>query len=322
MKILYGITKGNWGGAQKQVFDLATALAQAGNDVSVVFGGLASGTELQSRLTETKIPSIVLRTMDRDINFFKEIRSFISLIKILRRERPDVLHLHSPKMGGLGGLAGRITGLPRIIYTAHGWTFNEERPWIQKWLIAFFSWLIILCSHQTIVLSEKEKKQVVKWPFVKKKIIVIPNGIKNIDFLDRVDAEKSILSSSLSALPPRPWVVTIAELHKNKGLTYAIEAVSLLPQETQLTYFIIGEGEERSQLEKLIDEKGLKSRVFLLGFHKNASKLLKAFDLFLFPSIKEGFPYALLEASQAGLPIIASAVGQVWRYSLTKRLVC
>ena len=105
---------------------------------------------------------------------------------------------------------------------------------------------------------------------------------------------------------------TIAELHKNKGLSYAIEAFAKLSKENPtLYYFILGEGEEKEQLNTLVEKHGLQGRVFLFGFVKDAARFLRAFDLFILPSIKEGLPYVLLEAGLARLPVVATKIGGV-----------
>jgi len=104
----------------------------------------------------------------------------------------------------------------------------------------------------------------------------------------------------------KPWIVTISELHKNKGLKYLIEAVSKLKDKPIV--FIIHEGEERDNLEKLIEKLGLQENFYLMGFMENASSYLKAFDIFTLTSIKEGHPYVILEAGKAALPVIGSDI--------------
>ena len=301
MKIIYAITKGNWGGAQKQVFELSSKMKEGGHGVKVVFG--VPGI-LKERLEQVGISTIVLPEMQRDVNLIKEIKSFFDLMKILRKEKPDVVHLHSPKMGALGGLAARNTGIHKIIFTVHGWPFNEDRPLSQKIILKLISWLTIIYSHQTIVLSEKEKGQVLKWPFVSQKIIVIPNGINEANFLDKESAREKIKKLISKDIPINTtWIGTIAELHPNKGLKYALNTLSSLPNTISFHYFIIGEGEERHSLKGEV--------VSLLGFQPEASSLLKAFDIFLLPSIKEGLPYVILEAGLAEIPIIATNVGGI-----------
>ena len=132
MKILYGITKSNFGGAQRYVFDLAKAAQEHEHDVSVLCGG--DGL-LASKLKAKNINVITLDKLERDISITKEISSFFQILKFLREEKPDIFHINSSKMGGLGGLAGRLTGVKKIIFTNHGWAFNEPRPNWQKILI-------------------------------------------------------------------------------------------------------------------------------------------------------------------------------------------
>jgi glycosyltransferase involved in cell wall biosynthesis len=76
-------------------------------------------------------------------------------------------------------------------------------------------------------------------------------------------------------------------------------------------YFIIGDGQEKNDLEKIISENNLQNRVFLLGFKEDAFKYLKAFDIFLLTSVKEGLPYAILEAGLAECAVIASKIGGI-----------
>ena len=175
MKILYVITKSNWGGAQKYVFDLATAMKNGGNSVSVAFGG--SGV-LSERLKEKEISTIEIKNLGRDVDIIKEFYVFRDLYKIFKKEKPEILHLNSSKIGALGVLVGRLAGIKKIIYTAHGFPFREERPLWQVVLIKFISWLTIILSHETICVSQKDFDDVEDWLFVKGKLKVVHNGIK------------------------------------------------------------------------------------------------------------------------------------------------
>lgn len=310
MKILYVITKGTWGGAQKYVFDLATSLPQDLTPI-VAFGTVGL---LKDKLNEAWVKTIEIPSLGRDINPFLDIKSFFELLSIYRKEKPDIVHLNSSKIGGLGALAARLAGIKKIIFTAHGWAFNEERSFLSKKIIYFISWLTVLSSHKVIVLGNREMEQALAMPFAKKKIVKIANGINPPAFLDRNEARAFIASKV--TLPQNadslPWVVAIGELHKNKGYEYALETIyrSKVPS----LYFIIGEGEERDTIEKLIQEKNLQEKVFLLGGYRdigNAAQYLKAFDVFMLTSVKEGLPYVLIEAGFARLPVLATDVGDV-----------
>ncbi|TRZ52320.1 glycosyltransferase family 1 protein, partial [bacterium] len=307
-KILYVITKSNWGGAQRYVFDLAVNFSPE-YDVSVAFGGEG---ELKTRLEKAGIRTISLPFLKRDVNPFTDIFTFNKLVELFKTERPDIIHVNSSKIGGMGALAGRIAKVPKIIFTAHGWAFREERPAYQKIIIKFLSWLTILFSHAVITVSERDEREALEMPFTKRKIILVHNGIEEPEFLSAEQARESIIKEDGLSVPENAlWIGTIGELHKNKGHIYAIEAFSKLEKTANVLFFIIGEGEERKELQQKINEFGLEKKVFLLGKKDGAPKLLNAFDIFLFPSVKEGLPFAILEAGMAGLPTIASAVGGI-----------
>ncbi len=313
-KILYVITKSNWGGAQRYVYDIATNLPD--NFEAVV--ALGGDGELKERLYNAGIRTITLPSLERDVKLFVDFSIFKKLILLFKEERPDIIHLNSSKIGGLGAIAGRIAKIPRIIFTAHGWAFREERPLFQKIAIKFLSWLTILWSNVVITVSDRDRREALSLPFTKSKITLIHNGISDMSFLEKNIARKKIFEhSSLSKgniLFPKKdtfWVGTIGELHKNKGHMYALEAIRLLREKVHILFFIIGEGEEKATIQEKIIELQLENTVILLGKRTDAVALLPAFDVFLFPSVKEGLPYTILEAGVAGLPVISSAVGGI-----------
>lgn len=305
-KILFVITKAEpLGGAQRYVFDLATSLPPNEFEVAVACG---QGEALKDKLREQGIRIIELVNAQRDIDTSKDWATFKELRRLIKEEEPDVLHLNSSKIGGIGALAGRLCGVQRIIFTGHGWAFNENRSLLSKIIIVFLHWLTILLTHTTIAVSEKTKRDIAWLPFVKNKIKVVYNGVaippvsgvkkKEIRDIFGVDAKKTLLFS-------------LSELHKNKGLDLAIKAIKLLPEQKRekVIYCIAGTGEEKESLEKLIKELGLEENVRLMGFVEGGSKLLPGADIFLMPSRTEALPYSLLEAGSAGLPIIATSVG-------------
>lgn len=316
LKILYIITKSNFGGAQKYVFDLATNLPKNSFENVVALGG--DGI-LKSKLKTSGIKTITIKKLNRDVNIIHDISVFFELLKIIGEEKPDVTHLNSSKIGGLGAFACRIYNLLNyktktlIIFTAHGWAFNEQRKCMQKTAIEILSWITVFLSHKTITVSEFDYKQGVLMPFVGKKIITIPNGISKTDLIDKEEALKILLKNTKIKINTDTTIIgAISELHKNKGLEYAIQAlINTTSEFTKIIFIIIGEGEERKNLENLISKYKLNKQIFLLGYKDNASSLLKAFDIFILPSIKEGLPYALLEAGMAKLPTISTDTGGI-----------
>src|ERR1035437_9844261 len=99
MKILYAITKSNWGGAQRHVFDLATAMKTIGHEVFAAVGGEGL---LKEKLEKAGIYTYSIAALGRNTSVGKDARSFKELYSVIREKRPDVLHLHSPKAAGLG----------------------------------------------------------------------------------------------------------------------------------------------------------------------------------------------------------------------------
>lgn len=301
IKVLYVITKSNWGGAQRYVYDLATRLSKDDFEVAVLCGGEG---ELVKRLRNANIRVIPLPALTNKI----DIWAFPELIRIIRRESPDILHLNSSKIGILGSIAGRIIQVPRIIFTAHGWAFNENRGAFGCFIIKMIHYTTIVLSHTTIVVSQSMHTQI-KPLFLKNKITLIYNGLSPISFLTRQEARRALLKSiGVNVLERSFWVGTIAELHPNKGLSYAIQALRTTPD---AIYIIIGDGKERDSLRHLAQTEGLAERVFFAGHMNNAAEYLLAFDAFLFPSVTEALGYALLEAGFAGLPSVATSVGGI-----------
>ncbi|MEN9647311.1 MAG: hypothetical protein RLY57_115 [Candidatus Parcubacteria bacterium] len=306
-KVLLMVTKSNAGGAQKYVFDLARSLPHDTFEVVVAAGGNGS---LIQQCASLGIRTISIPFLERDISLFKEIKAFFSIITLLRKEQPDVVHLNSPKMGGLGGLAARITGIKKIIYTSHGWTFNEDRPWWQKILIKVFSWIIVSLSTATITISKTESKQVSHWPFIQKKLVSIPLGIEPPHFLLREAARKALFTLAGTNDQGQQLIFSIGELTTNKGYSYALEALRQYSKD--YVYLIAGTGELENQLKNNVTSSPhLDSRVHFLGYVSQAAQYMEGADLLLLPSIKEGVPYVLLEAAYADIPVIATHVGGI-----------
>lgn len=325
LKVLYLITKSNVGGAQRYVYDLATHAAKNGHDVVVGFGG--NGL-LKDKLSEKGIRTHTIEALGRDVSPLSDARVALSLIQLIAKEEPDVLHLNSSKIGGLGGFAGRvvngkihITNLFKkrrapihIVFTGHGWAFTEARPDWQRALIALTHWVTIQLAHTTIAVSERTRDEVARIPLTSHKMKIIHNGIANIVTLEKANALTQMIGKkSLGKLPPETLIIgTIGELHANKGHMYALEALAQMKKlnKSMFRFIIIGEGEERARLEAAARSLDLEQEV-IFHTNANASQMLSGFDVFLFPSIKEGFPYAILEAGNVGLPVIATAVGGI-----------
>ncbi|MBI5222046.1 MAG: glycosyltransferase family 4 protein [Candidatus Magasanikbacteria bacterium] len=345
-KILYVITQGEWGGAQRYVYDLATNLKDD-FEVLLAVGEKKGKKDLQNKvlnpkplptgqagatLNKSKIQIIQLKHLRRNISIIHDILAVFELAKLYRTLKPDIVHLNSSKAGTIGSLAKSLTKLDsrfhgndkmEVIYTVHGWVFNEPRRKVGRWLYRFLERMTARWKDKIIVLSDKDLADGVELGIDKKKLVNIPLGIEMPRFLEREEARRQI--ARLSHCPivntNKIWVGTIANLYKTKGLDVLIETVNLLKRDSSASlrsarndsvrFVVIGEGPERENLESRIMNYELGDTIFLTGTIDNASQYLPAFDLFVLPSRKEGLPYTLLEAMAQGTPIIATNTGGV-----------
>ena len=309
-KILYVITKSNFGGAQRYVFELATSLPKDQYEVAVACGG--NGI-LAEKLKVAGIPIFEIKSLERDINLRKEFLSLFELARIIRTFRPDVVHLNSSKAGGIGALVSRLLGVPNIIFTAHGWAFWEDRSILWRSIVWAFSWVTALLSHHIIVVSNYELART-PLPFVKKRLTCIHTAVPVIAFKERNRARVLLFPETDGAWHgDTVWVVSTGEHNHNKNLLSLIQAVEAFNAKNVQKVFLtlMSDGDERKALEAYVREHKLTDSIAFTGYVDDARSYLKAFDIFALPSRKEGFPYGLLEAGAAGLACIASNVGGI-----------
>lgn len=298
MKILYLVTKSNWGGAQKYVYDLAVAFQGKGHEVSVSFGG---NGELSKKLSLAHIRNISLDSLVRDISIIKELRSLYSIFRLLKKERPDIFHVNSSKAGGLGSFLGRIMRVPLIVFTVHGAPFREDRYAISRRILFFFTWVTCMFAHKIIAVSKQDEHDLGRMFFIRKKVTTVYPGI--------------IFNGQWERTKPKTrdtHILTVAELHSNKGYIYGLEAFERLHKEGHPIYYtIFGEGDDKRKIEEYVAMKQLGNVVTLRGSGPPLQSDWLDHDIFLLPSIKEGLPYTLIEAGRAMLPVVSSITGGV-----------
>lgn len=305
-KIAYFITKSNWGGAQKYVFDLSKEMKNK-YEVAVAVGGRG---ELFTKLEENGIEVFGLNYLKNTLNPVTLTYSIFENIKVIRNMKPDIVHNNSSFSGLSIGIACFLVK-QKSVFTVHGWPQNENRSFVWKIILGQCMALVVFMHTKTICVSKKVLEQTPKLLGLfdlKKKCELVYNGIdEKMDFADAPESfninknkEEKIVN-----------LVTIAELNKNKNYPLILDALNLLSKDLNWKYHIIGEGAEKENIAKQIAEYKLGNRVFLHGHVMEANKYLKNFNVFILGSITEALGYVLLEAGLAKLSCVATNVGGI-----------
>lgn len=297
------------GGAQRYVLELARDFS-LDYRVSVGAGGRGA---LKEKLTESGIETYDLSSVERDIGITRDIRSFIDVYRLVKNTKPNILHLNSSKVGLLGAIAGRLVPGCRVVFTAHGWAFYEDRGILMRICLWFFSYLTVLFSHRVLAVSQRDAEAF--FPFLSKKIVYIPTGVReDLTFLSKEEARRIVVSQQTLRKHDELFVFgTIAEHTSNKNISFLLTAFQKFITSTHspTRLVLIGEGEDTHSLKILAHSLRIEGYVDFAGYHDDAWKYLSAFDVFVLPSKKEGMPYAILEAGIAGIPVIASNTGGI-----------
>lgn len=217
--------------------------------------------------------------------------------------RMDIIHSHGYKANILlGSLPKSLRKIP-VMSTIHGWT--PTKMFSKIWLYTLLD-KICLRRMDAIVNVNSLSPRVGG----SAEGFVIENGIDELKF-----NPKHILQSDpkINNFCKDSFVIgVLSRLSKEKGLIYLIEAVRLLSDSIKnIKLVIIGEGPLRGFLQDNILKYGLSDKVLLAGYRNSAYNYLPLFNVFVLPSLTEGLPITILEAMQAGVPIVASGVGGI-----------
>jgi glycosyltransferase involved in cell wall biosynthesis len=314
-KILFLITQTKYGGAQKYVLQLARYFS-ASNEVFIAVGEKNQQDEIffeESR--SLGIEPILLDYLIRDISIVSAFDATREIRRLLKKIKPDLFHINSSMAGVLGSCASWLYGFDPlnkripVIYTVHGFVFNEPLPPIKKKLYLIAEKISGSWKSVFITVSQFDKEQGIKHKIATPgRIFTIHNGLELTQkFITKEEARKQLKIPADNA----EVIGTVASLYKTKGLEHLIQAMATLKDKDNLRLAIIGDGPEKKNLLQLIGELDLTNVVYLVGAKKNAAQYLKGFDVFVLPSVKEGLPLTILEAGLAGLPVVATRVGGV-----------
>jgi glycosyltransferase involved in cell wall biosynthesis len=293
-RVLLVITLAEIGGAQAYVAALLPALARE-FDVAVA----AYGTGPLREAAEAEgVRFLPLEHVRRPISPWRDVAGLLELVRLLRRERPDIVHASSSKAGVLGRLAAAIARIPIRIFTVHGWAFTAHSG-LSSRLYRWADRLVRPLTTVTICVSMQERAAgLAAGTCVAERTVVIPNAI---------DVENA---PQASRAREKPLLVSVGRLKAPKDFATLVRALARLPSES-FDALIVGEGPERPRLEEEIEELRLGEVVRLAGERRDVPEVLAGADVFVLSSCSEGMPMSVLEAMAAGLPVVASRVGGV-----------
>ncbi len=306
--LLYLITQSELGGAQLYVYNLAKYFRSA-FDIKVASGGQATDW-LPTNLAKIGVEWLTIKNLKRPLSPWSDLLAYLEIKKLIAQIQPDIIHLNSSKISILGSLAGKNK---KVVYTAHGWVFNEPLPLPIKKFYLFAEKITARYKNKIICVSEFDRQTAITAGFSPDKLITITNGIDiNFPSSNSLTSPEQTLRQKFNLPASVKLVGTIANLYPTKNLTRLIQAAALLkPTNSNLAFVVIGSGPEKNKLTNLINKYNLNQTFILAGSINQASRYLAEFDLFVLPSLKEGLPYTLLEAMRSGLPIVASRVGGI-----------
>jgi len=224
------------------------------------------------------------------------------LLRLLRRERFDVVHSHKFGSNVWGTLIGRLAGVPVIVAHEHSWSFDGKpvRRVLDRELIGRGSDVIVAVSAQ-------DRRKIIEIEGVRpEKVLLVPNGIP------RRSATGADVRAELGIPPDAPVIGAVGGLRPEKAIDLLIRAAAPLLQEiAQLRVLIAGEGPEKEPLRELARHAGVADRVMLIGFRDDVPDVLAALDVAVSSSVFEGSPLAVMEFMEAARPIVATRVGGV-----------
>ena len=231
----------------------------------------------------------------------KNIYSLKKLYGILKHEKYEVVHVHTPVASVIGRLACFFTKT-RCFYTAHGFHFFSGAPKI-NWLLYFPIELLMSYLTDTIITINEEDCEFAKNYLHARYVDCIPGVGLNIEKYANVKINKVVKKKELGFSEDSIILLSVGELNTNKNHQVVLKALAKINNK-QLHYAICGEGNLKTNLINLAKELKINNQFHLLGYRKDIPEILKCADIFIFPSLREGLGLAALEALASGLPLI------------------
>ena len=252
----------------------------------------------------------------RELSPITDLRALWRLVALFRRLRPHLVHARSAKARFLGPLAARLAGVPVVVQTVHGWSFNNAVDSRKPIFVKLERLARALCDT-TVLVSEKDRDEGLALDLLPRaaegdRVAIIRSGVDLSSMVRLPEEERDRFRAGLGVRPGQPVLVLAQRMSEPKTPLVFVEALrAVAARRPDVQGWIAGDGPLRPQVEQAVEQAGLGERVRFLGLRKDMVAVLSAADVVVHSSLREGLPRVVLEALAIGTPLVATAVGGV-----------
>lgn len=247
---------------------------------------------------------------------FADFISLVRLITLFRREKFDVVHVHTPKGSFLGAMAAWFARIPVRFYTIHGFYFHPGMPKAEVLFYRFFEFLTSRVVHRAFTVNREDYETAIRLRYYSpQNITYLGEGI-DLSLFDPtkfLPPRREEIRRSLGLLPDHRVVGFIGRLVREKGVMELFEAFrSLRAHHPSARLLVVGpiDSEKRDAVtpNAAARDFGISDGAVFTGMRLDIPEMLSVMDVFVLPSYREGFPRSIMEASAMGLPIVTTNV--------------
>src|SRR2546427_146579 len=318
--VLHIITRMDRGGSARNTFLTALGHDRKRFRVSLVYGRSVPLTAEEAapmkidleRLSQAGVRVSEVPTLVREVRPILDAWATLALWRLLRRERPALVHTHTSKAGVVGRLAAWLARVPVVIHTPHGHIFYGYYGAVASATIRLLERLLATITDRIVTLTDRGAQEHVQYKIAGlEKFVTIHSGIDLVSFRS-LQVDPAVKRKELGLPPEGPIVGTAGRLVPIKGQEWLLKAApQVLAQFPQACFVIIGDGPLLGELRQLTSKLGIGLRVVFFGAREDVPECLAALDLFALPSLNEGMGRGLLEAMAVGCPVVATRVGGI-----------
>jgi glycosyltransferase involved in cell wall biosynthesis len=310
--VIHVITRLTLGGAADNTLRQLDAMTRAGYDAALAVGVAASDASFVARARRQACRLIDVATLDRDPSPARDLGALLTLVRLLRRQRPAIVHTHTSKAGFIGRLAARLAGVPAIVHQPHGHIFYGYYGRAVTGFYVALERIAARWSDRLITLTDREIDEHLALGIGRRaQFVTVPSGVPTAEL--RARAPQRAAARAALGLPPDAFVVAaLGRLVPVKGFDLLVEAMpALLAAVPGAHAVVIGDGPEEAPLASLAERLGVAARVRWHGASADPVAILAAADVLAAPSRNEGMGRALVEAMALGVPVVGTDVGGI-----------